>query len=352
MNAFISGSRDCLTACLKKMKVRITRPPIPVLWLDTWCILDMAASLISADVSRRENAEKILDKIILLSKKKKLICPEGDQYIEIGVSKNKKIVEKSRQIQAQMSLGIALNIYISVEHLQVQRMMKAVIEKNSEVIFPWKDIFVDDPIKIIDRDDEFIVSVHIPQSQKQIDNQISLHKSIAKDWEALRQDARISKRSYDVTLANEFKGYAEAIAHVMANITAKTIHSLPISYDEYMQSINIAGSPLSWWERYSGDKDAIKSVIKFYSSAEYTQIPSINVGTKLLAELVSGNEVVSSGDVMDIHHISTVLPYASYIVADKRIMNRLKSKTNLSKDYPAKLLKWTEILPLLESLDN
>lgn len=334
------------------MKILLTKPPIPILWLDTWCILEMAAALDSKDVQRSENAGKILDKIISLTRKKKLICPEGDQDIEIGVSNNTKIVEKSREIQAQMSLGISLNIYVAVEHLQIQRMMKGVIEKNAEVEFPWKDIFADDPIRIIDRKDKFIVSVHIPQSQQQIDDQIATHKSIAQDWEALRQDARAKKRDYQTTLALEFRGAAETIAHVMANITAKTIHKMPISDKEYMQSVDIVGTPLAWWEHYSGKQDALKEVLAFYASSEYKQIPYVNVGTRLLAELVSGNEAVSPSDVMDIHHISTVLPYVSYVVADKRVRNRLEGRTQLLKDYPVKLIKWNEILPLLESLDN
>jgi len=312
----------------------------------------MAAALDSADIPRRENAEKILHKIISLTKKKKLICPEGDQDIEIGVSNNKKIVEKSREIQAQMSLGISLNIYVAVEHLQIRRMMKAVIEKQPKVEFPWKDIFADDPIKTIDRNDKYIVSVHIPQTQKQINDQIAVHKSIAKDWEALRQNARAKKIKYDTILARELKGSAEAIAHVMANIVAKTIHKIPISDEEYMQSVDIAGTPLSWWEHYSGKQDALTEVLAFYSSAEYAQIPFVNVGTRLLTELVSGNEAVSPGDVMDIHHMSTILPYASYVVADKRVRNRLEGRTQLMKDYQAKLLKWTDVLPLLESLDD
>lgn len=334
------------------MKILLTKPPIPVLWLDTWCILELAAALDSKDVARKEHAEKVLDKIISLTKKKKLICPEGDQDIEIGVSNNKKIVDKSREIQAQMSLGISLHIYVAVEHLQIQRMMKAVIKKEDSVEFPWKDIFSDDPIKVIDRKDKFIVSVHIPLSQDQIDDQIKVNKSIAHDWEALRQDAIKNKRKYDETLAREFKGAGEAIAHVMASLTAKTIHKLPISDKEYMQSVDIVGTPLSWWEHYSGKQDALTDVLSFYGSTEYTQIPFVNVGTKLLAELVSGNEAVSPSDVMDIHHMSTVLPYASYIVVDKRIRNRLEGRTRLLKDYDVKLLKWNEVLPLLEELDK
>lgn len=334
------------------MKIKLTKPPIPTLWLDTWCILEMAAALDSKDVKRKEYIEKILDKITSLTRKKKLICPEGDQDIEIGVSNNKKIVEKSREIQAQMSLGISLKLYAIVEQLQVQRMMEAVIKQQAEVEFPWKDIFADDPIRTIDKNDEFIVTVHIPQSQEQIDEQIRVHKDIARDWEALRQDARAKKRDYEATLVNEFKGTAEAIVHVMANIAAKTIHKLPISQQEFEQSVDIAGTPLSWWEHYSGKQNALTDVLSFYRSREHTQIPYVNVGTRLLAELVSGNEAPSQGDVMDIHHMATVLPYATYMVVDKRVRNRLEGRTQLLKEYSVKLLKWQELLPFLESLDN
>jgi hypothetical protein len=334
------------------MKTILTKTPIPILWLDTWCILELAAALDSKDIKRKESAEQIVDKIILLTKKKKLICPEGDQDIEIRISNNKKIVEKSREIQAQMSLGISLNFYAAVEHLQIQRMMRAVINKKHEVEFSWKDIFADDPIRTIDKNDKFIVSVRISQSQEQIDEQIRVHKSIAQDWEALRQDARKNKRSYEITLAREFKGTAEAIVHVMVNIAAKTIHKLPISAKEYMQSVDLVGTPLSWWEHYSGKKDVLTEVLSFYASGEYSQIPFVNIGTRLLSELVSGNESVSPSDVMDIHHMATVIPYASFMVVDKRVGNRLEGRTQLLKDYPVKLLKLKEVLPLLESLDN
>lgn len=334
------------------MKITITRPPIPLLWLDTWCILELAAALDSKDTRRRENADIIVEKIISLTQKKKLICPEGDQDIEIGVSNNTKIVEKAREIQARMSLGISLNLYATVEHLQIQRMMKAVIEKQNVAEFPWKDIFVDDPIRTIDRKDKFIVSVHIPRTQQQINEQIRVHKSIAQDWESLRQDVRANKRNYDSTLALEFKGAAEAMVHVMANLAAKTIHKMPITDNEYMQSVDLIGKPLSWWEHYSGRKNVLAEVLSFYRSEEYTRIPFVSVGTRLLAELMSGNEVVSPSDVMDIHHMATIMPYASFMVIDKRIRNRIEGKTKLIKEYAGKILKWQDVLPLLVKLES
>lgn len=335
------------------MKVIITKPDIPILWLDTWFILELAAALLDErNISRKTNAETIVDKIISLTKQKKLLCPEGDQDIEIGVSNNAKIVDKAREILAQMSLGLRLTIYISVEHLQLQRMMSAAITKQDEVVFEWKDILREDPIRTIDRNDKFIVSVNFPRDETQVTEQIRVHKSIANDWENLRQTARKNKTTYQETLAKEFNGNLETIIHVTAYLAAKKVHNIPITNDEFMQALDIIGTPLSFWEHYSGHSEALVELLNFYRSDEYKQIPSINIGARLLAELVSGNEAVQPSDVMDIHHIATVLPYASYMVVDKRVRNRLEGKTKLLKDYDCKLLRGQDLLPMLANIEG
>jgi hypothetical protein len=334
------------------MKVILTKPPIPVLWLDTWFILELAAALLSNDDKRKKHADDIVEKIITLTQEKKVLCPKGDQNIEIEVSNNTKIVEKAREIQARMSLGISLNFYAAVENTQVQRMMKAVIEGKREIEFSYKDIFADDPIRTIDRKERFIIDVVIPQTQEQIDQQIEIHKSIAEDWEKLRLDAHATKRTYDKTLELEFQGKADAIKHLIDRLALKQIQGVSISQDEYGQAVDVAGGPIGWWSHYSGEENSLNSVLNFYRSSKYAQIPFVNVGTRLLAELVTGNETVNPSDVMDIHHLSTVLPYATYMVVDKRMRNRIEGKTNLEKEYPGVIIKWQEVLPLLESLEK
>ena len=138
--------------------------------------------------------------------------------------------------------------------------------------------------------------------------------------------------------------------HVMQSLAVKTILKKEITVDDMLQAAAITGQPLSWWEHYSGKEDAFDDVIAFFKSPEHRLIPFTNVSTRLLAELASGNEKIYPSDVMDIHHIGTILPYATYIVVDKRIRNRLEGKTRLLKDYPAKLLKWQEVIALLESI--
>lgn len=331
------------------MKVKLIKPPIPILWFDTWFIIDLTKAL-NSERSQigKENADKIFDKVTSLTRQKKIICPEGDQGIEI--EDGGRLVAEARKFQAQLSQGISLQYWAGVEHMQIQRMMKAVIENSQTVEFPWDDIFTRDPIEEIDRNDPFIISVNFDPTPQELRERQEINKSIAKDWESLRIEALKNKQSYDSKLDQEFKGKAEAIEHVMARLAAKRIHKQEISMDEYSQAIAVAGTPLSWWETYSGRQDSLGEVLAFFRSPEYRLIPYANVSTRLLAELASGNERIEPSDVMDIHHMATVLPYASYIVPDKRIWNRIEGKTKLSKEYPCKLLKWREVLPLLKKL--
>lgn len=334
------------------MEINITKPPIPLLWIDTWRILDLVKALNGKDPVRRSLAERTVNLIIKLTREKKLICPEGDQGDEIEVSNNETLVENARRLQAQISQGISLHYYATVEDMQIQRMIEAFVKNKDSIIFPWKDIFADDPIAVIDRKDQFIVSVHIPFSRKKLNERIALHQSIAADWEVIRQEALRNKQKYQSKLEQEFGGKAEVFIHVLRDLAVKTIAQQEIDIDTMIRVAEITGRPLAWWERYSGKKDDIKGLVAFFQSEEYKLIPSVRVGTKLLAELVSGNEIVSQGDVMDIHHMSTILPFASYLVVDKRVKNRIEGKTKLIKEYDFKLLKWQELLPFLEKLDK
>jgi hypothetical protein len=334
------------------MKRIITKPPIPILWIDTWFVIDITKA-ISGEKSQigKENAEKIFDKVVSLTRQKKLICPEGDQGIEI--EDGGRLVEEARKFQAQLSQGTSLQFWGGLEHIQIQEMMKAVVEKSETVEFRWDDIFSRDPIQEIDRKEPFIVSVNFDPSEEELKKRQGINKSIAQDWEAIRKEAIKRKESYSSRLELEFGGKADAIEHVMFRLAKKTVLKQEISTDEYSQAIAVVGSSLAWWETYSGKQDALKEVLAFYRSPEYRLIPFADVSTRLLSELTTGNEEIHPSDVMDIHQIATVLPYATYIVADKRIRNRIESKkTGLAKDYPVTFLKWQEVLPLLEKLSD
>lgn len=332
------------------MKVKVSRSPIPILWLDTWFILNLTRALESTSIEKREWAQNIVDKIIILTRQKKIICPQGDQGMEIELSNNKDLVERTQRLQAQLSQGISMHFHATVEHLQVQRMMEAVVKQQKEVLFPWEDIFMDNIIKKIESKDQWLIIVHNRPKAHVVAERIKTNKSIAKAWEKLRKKARKNMQKYIETLEMEFKGKAEAIEHVMAYLVAKTIHNKKIFLSDILRADELIGKPLVWWERYSGKQNVLIAVLGFYKSDEYTKVPSVNIGCRLLAELASGNEAINPSDVMDIHNTATLFPYASYMVVDNRVRNRIE-KVKLNKDYSCKIIKWQGVLPLLEKIE-
>lgn len=331
------------------MKISIKKPPMPILWLDTWCILELESKLNRGSFREKLWAEEITELIKLLTKQKKLLCPEADQGLEIELSNNKKIVKNAQRILAQLSLGISLHFHATVQNLQTRLMMKAVIN-NNDVIFDWKDLFSENPIKIIDRNDKFIISVVSNPPKKQIGKTLKMYKSISSEWERLRKSARKSKQDYETTLDLEYGGRANAMMHIMALLAVKKIYNKRITVHDLLTADELIGKPLTWWEQYSGNRDSLLDVLKFYKSEEYRNIPTVNIGTRLLAELACGNEIIKPSDVMDIHHISTIMPYAEYMVVDNRMRNRVVDKLKLVEDYPCRILKLVDLLPSLKTL--
>lgn len=332
------------------MQVIVEKPPIPLLWLDTWCILDMTRALNGSDKEKKERAQLIYDKILSLTQEKKLLCPEGDQYAEIELSNNEKLVDNARKLLLRLSHGISLHFYASVENLQTQIMMKAVIEGSEKVSYSWNDIFHRDPVKELEEQKEWLIDVKLPIREDQVEERLESNRFVAEEWEKLRQKALQSKEKYDHALSREYEGKAETIEHVMQNLFAKAVQRKEISVKDMLQAAELAGKPITWWERYSGKSDAWEDVLGFYRSPEYKLIPSVRISTRLLADLVCGNEKISQSDIMDIHHIATVMPYASYMVVDKRMRNRIEGKPKLDEEYPTVILRWEELLPLLEKL--
>lgn len=334
-----------------QMKIKITQPPIPILWLDTWFIFDLVSALNGSSPEKKVWAKSIVDTIVSLTNKKKIVCPEGDQGAEIELSNNQELVQKAKRLQAQLSRGISMHFHATVEHLQTQRMMQAVIRGEKEVIFPWEDIFIDDLIKKLESKEKWIVNVHSNPSKKHTERTIKTNKSIAKEWEKLRKKARKNKQTYVQTLEFEFKGKSEAMMHIMALLATKVIHNKKLVLSDLLKAHELVGKPLGWWERYSGKQDIVNDVLSFYRSDAYAKIPSVNIGCRLLAKLACGNEAASASDVMDIHHVSTVFPFATYIVVDNRVRNRIE-QIKLHHDYNCKIIRWKDILTLLQEVES
>ncbi len=331
-------------------KVTIMKPPIPLLWLDTWVILRLAKAVKSNTATKGEKlwGEDIFEKITSLTDKKKVLCPEADQGLEIEAGG--RLVDEARELQAQISRGITVHYHHAVEEMQIQRVMNAYINKKSEVTLPWKDLFFEDPIKELEKKSPYIVTVHSNPPKKDLEERKRTNRSIADDWEAIRQEANKKREKFDVRLKLELAGRGNLIMKVAALLLAKRIHKKELSTEELIRAMNIMGRPLSWWEGNGKQAEDFFGLIRFYLSEEFKKIPTIDISSSLVSKLVTDHEKIKPSDVMDVNQISAILPYAHYMVLDGPMRDKIIYKLKLGEKYQTQILRIKELPDLLDKL--
>ncbi len=332
-------------------KVTTVKPSIPLLWLDTWVILRLTKAVKSSSATKEERqwGEDIFEKITVLTDKKKILCPEADQGIEIETGG--RLVNEARELQAQISRGITVHYHHGVEELQIQRVMNAYTNKKSEVTLPWKDIFFGDPIEELDKKTPYIISVHGNPPKKELEERKKTNRSIADDWEAIRQEANKKGEKFDARLQLELAGRGNLIMKVAASLLAKRIYKKEVSTDELIQAMNIMGRPLSWWERDGKQAEDFFGLVQFYLSEEFKKIPTIDISSSLVSKLVTDHEKIRPSDVMDVNQISAILPYAHYMVLDGPMRDKIIFKLKLGEKYQTQILRIKELPELLNKLN-
>ncbi len=331
-------------------KVKIRKPPIPLLWLDTWVILRLTKAVKSNLATKEEKiwGEEIFDKITTLTDKKKILCPEADQGIEIETGG--RLVNEARELQAQISRGVTIYYHQAVEDLQIQRIMKAYAEKKVEAVLPWQDLFFEDPVKEIERNNPYIISVHGNPPKKELEDRKRTSRSVADDWEAIRLESNRKKEKFDVRLQLEQAARGNLIMKFAAFLVAKRIHKKEVSTDELIKAMNIMGKPLAWWKGDGKKAEDLFGLIQFYLSEEFKKIPAIDISSNLVSKLVTDHEKIRPSDVMDVNQISAVLPYAHYMVLDGPMRDKIMYKLKLDKKYQTKILKLKDLPDLLQKL--
>jgi len=94
-------------------------------------------------------------------------------------------------------------------------------------------------------------------------------------------------------------------------------------------------------------------MLGFFKSEHYLKIPYVNIHSRLISDLIVGNEEPRSSDYFDIIMISMILPFANYLVTDGSMKNRISDKLKLTKpsgQYDCKIIKHSEVGDLIDSL--
>jgi hypothetical protein len=107
-------------------------------------------------------------------------------------------------------------------------------------------------------------------------------------------------------------------------------------------------SPMRAWQELGGPPRLLG---RFLTSRYLHALPLPKIETQLFARLVTGNEVIQSGDGGDVSHLSLVLPVARFVVTDKAMERRVK-ELGLDREWGAEVYSLSSSEVLLARLEG
>ena len=305
------------------IEVKIGKSEIPIIWIDTSIISNMTQwkyKLCSLSKIQEKRISDLYNAILKFTRKKKLICPFSEQEEEIWIERNKWL-----EIMNTLSLGIKTFPLGTIEEKQMYIFMKSYVNNSKTVSLFYKDIFLSDPIKELYKKSRqtYYVTIKFPilfGEDKVKENKTKLNENLEKQ----RQANVRNKITFDQQLENEYTGGLSAL-YILQNKFFK--REFVDQFDDYNSycGVQLLNQQLYLWETLVKKSKDYAGLELFYNSDYYKSMPRMNISCKLYAKLMTNKQPIKSGDYMDLHHASSILPYVDMYITDKAMSHLLRS---------------------------
>lgn len=334
------------------MRVKIDKQKIPILFLDTFFFINLAASRHSKTKRPYFSDQlELIDLIHRLTKQQKILCPQGDQDEEYELGKYEDEIRKE---QAQLSYGISVSYHYGVKKFQTRQAMMAYLNKDSEVVYNDKSLFLRDPAKELEEAlrRPFIITAHLPMPKPYIEKKKKTKKELAEEFEKLRKEKVKLNVKYADAVKQETLGTFQAIKNTFDTAAVKVVLNQPLTEEE-SNGMQILGELLSYYSHYSKKEATPEEVMEFLKSDYYAKTPYISIQSQLFASLLTQSGKVKESDNFDFYQVSQMLPFSTYFLTDASLKHRLTtSPLELDKKYKVKILSIREIKSLIRELSK
>jgi len=313
----------------EKIKVNIIKSKVPIIWLDTSIITYMTQwknNLCKLDSVQEKRIEKLYNAIHENTRKGKLICPFAEQELEIWCERDKWL-----NTIYTLSLDIKTLGFYKIHDNQFYTFAKSFINNESTVILNYTDCFFKDPAEELKErlSQKFFITLNIPLYDKDI--QKNQKNELLQGLNEQREKNIKNKVSFKKQLEAEYLGELQAklimITQYFLGKSKNNDDSLKaiFSYMDIQYQLSIL-------KDITGNPNDYIDFRNFYNSSYYRAMPYTNLSSNLMAELMISKQPIKSGDVMDISHISTIMPYSNIFITDRAWSTFLRNK-KLDKLY-------------------
>lgn len=332
-----------------RMEFQLQKCPTPLIWLDTSVIIELTKYREKLEMKdlQRNRMSRLNEVIYTKTREGKLLVVEGDQREEIDSH-----IKETQKTHAFLSQGIRLQYRKSVHNKQLYKYMKAFINKQETIYLVYHEAFNSDPLhKLHERNGGnmkgLIITILSDIKPEEIKSRGEVKGILFRQLERIRQNNVINHISYEQQLQDEYLGRIKAYTQTFTNMKIKISNRSEITEAD-MSQFALFTEMLEMWNGLNGIE---QELTEFLISDHYKAIPYIDIACKLFAKILTSKAPVLSGDVMDVEHISTVLPYCDYVVTDQKMKNRI-IELKLNSKYNTKVYCLKDTNELVKELED
>ena len=297
--------------------VDIQKASMPIIWVDTSILFIMARLRAGRSVQedQAQRIQRLYDLLYKAVREKKVICPETEQREECLGDRS-----AFRDTSLGLSLGIRSKAYYEIEEYQCRNHIDAYCAEADSISMSYHEAFFEDPVDIIERQEPLIIDRDIGRLEFD-ESFIESRNRLVEKLESLRQNLRERDVSFEDQLENEKNGENEGVSTALrvfdndeASLTYDHICILQTYYDR-----------IAYFSRKSGNADDVEGYHRFQKSDYYYKIPNIDIKSKLMAKMITGDREIDTGDSYDINHASHTIPYADIFITDRFMKHQINS---------------------------
>ena len=327
---------------VKIPEIYIKKLNIPVIYLDT-CIL--------IELSRYENGcctneykdeiGRLYNILTDLMKNNKILCPLGNQMVEMGSTKNRSNARSFLNRFTNSELYLPNEIYNS----QLDVGYYSYIEQKSNILFQLSDIFSNTNkqtygvyVEVFSKNSSEMALQYREEKQNMVDvlNNFKHNTDIPKDFSIqclneLQADYQVLNTIIETCRKSEdnIVKYMDMLTPILNRISKGDSRKAFLGKGN-VENINYGSFLLSWYQY---------------------KLPYIYIRAILFTHLMQRSNKIKRGDNLDVKWASAYLPFVDYAITDGPFC-KLLNNSGLAGTYNTKVYDFSTITTLIEDFSK
>lgn len=321
-------------------QIIISKMKIPVIYLDTNILIELCKhEKGNCTDKHKDDIGKLYEKLVNLMQSKKILCPLGNQLVEIGLTKNRNDTKLFLTRFTNSKFYLPDQIY----NAQLDLGYYAYRNKDPQILLQANDIFENENCSLQQSDLFGLLkeSWVIAQQEKAKKREIAITLNNFKKSDILSKE-------FTIQYGRELLADYQVLQHIRDKI--KRVPEIILDYFDYLIPICMRVESNNPSEFIFDEKSCV-NYLDFLASSYQGKLPYIHTRAILYTHTLQRPNKIVSSDKLDILWASAYLPFIDYAVTDEKFC-KLINDSGLADEYQAKVYNFSTIESLLDELSK